>query len=158
MGTAFSLDEGRGGDLCCGMSPSKSHDSGVRFTRPSDVSPPPILVKFLEARAKGDLAASAAACTEDVVLRGPLGEFSGLDIVKDRVFTKPAQPSVKSIMALRHQPQMSSPSEIVFAREFEVQMGPDVKARVGLRQEFTIRHADSADPRISLVRYLKLDS
>jgi ketosteroid isomerase-like protein len=56
------------------------------------VSVPAVLEDFLEARRVGDVEAAAACCTEGIIMRGPLGQFKGIDSVSEKAFTKPSQP------------------------------------------------------------------
>jgi hypothetical protein len=65
-------------------------------------------------------------------MRGPMGEFAGIESVSTKAFSKPSQPLGKMLMLLQYQPHLSSPAEAVFAREFEAQIG---YAQVPLRQE-----------------------
>ena len=120
-------------DLCCGVTPNGRHDKGdPTFMREKTSAIPTILDQFLEARRLGNVDAAASCCTEDVTMRGPMGEFAGLDIVKAKAFSKPSQPLGKTLMLLQYQPTLSNSVEAVFAREFEAQIG---YAQVPLRQE-----------------------
>ena len=67
---------------------------------------PPVLQCFLKARDEGDADLSASCCSQDIRMRGPMGEFSGLEAVKERAFGKKSQPVSRELMPLSCQPQM----------------------------------------------------
>ena len=97
---------------------------------------PKVLEDFLSARQVGNVEGAAACCTEDMTMKGPMGEFSGLEIVMTKAFSKPSQPLGKTLMLLQYQPSLSTATEAVYAREFEAQIG---YAQVPLRQEVRAR-------------------
>ena len=110
---------------CC--APSSHKVEQPNFTRggagaPLPVPVPPILEAFLEARRLGDVQSACDCCSDDITLRGPMGEFVGIEAVKTKAFNKASQPPVKTLMPLLFQPHLSSPNESVFAREFEAQV------------------------------------
>jgi len=116
---------------------------------------PKVLEDFLEARRVGNVEDAAMCCTEDMTMRGPMGEFNGIDNVKAKAFTKPSQPLGKTLMLLQYQPELSTATEAVYAREFEAQIG---YAQVPLRQEFSVRYAGTDEAKVSLVVFSKLAS
>ena len=132
-----------GRDVCCGVgSTAKSATTDPAFLKKS-AAVPKVLEDFLEARRVGNVDAAAACCTDDMTMRGPMGEFSGLDIVRSKAFSKPSQPLGKTLMLLQYVPHLSKPNEAVYAREFEAQIG---YAQVPLRQEVRTRARSCAGP------------
>ena len=130
MGNNGSALVGR--DVCCGVAAqSKSVTTDPGFLKKS-ATVPKVLEDFLEARRVGDVDAAAVCCTEDMTMRGPMGEFAGLEIVKTKAFSKPSQPLGKMLMLLQYQASLSTATDAVYAREFEAQIG---YAQVPLRQE-----------------------
>ena len=114
---------------------------------------PPVLHEFLEARRVGDAAGAAACCSQDMVMRGPMGEFRGLTEVRDRAFSKPSQQLGKILLTLSYQPDLSTLTTAVYAREFEAQIGPE---QVPLRQEFSVASPGTADAKVSMVEFSKI--
>ena len=138
---------------CCGITPQKPV-TNPNFARRGPIPVPPILEAFLEARRLGNVQAAVDCCSADITMRGPMGEFAGIDVVKTKAFSKPSQPLGKMLMQLQYQPHLSSVHEAVFAREFEAQIG---YAQVPLRQEFTVRNPEKANARVCLVVFSKLN-
>ena len=102
MGQAESLV---GRDVCCGVAgnaQSKTNDPS--FLRGKSAAVPKVLSDFLEARRVGNVDGATICCTADMTMRGPMGEFTGLDVVKAKAFSKPSQPLGKTLMLLQHQP------------------------------------------------------
>ena len=136
MGNTESTLDPRG---CCGIQP-KNPVKGGGFNAESaavngnvtNLAVPKVLEDFLEARRSGDISGAVKCCTQDMTMRGPMGEFAGIESVSTKAFSKPSQPLGKMLMLLQYQPHLSSPAEAVFAREFEAQIG---YAQVPLRQE-----------------------
>lgn len=175
-----------GRDVCCGVgSQAKTATTDPAFLRKT-ASVPKVLEDFLEARRVGNVDDAAACCTEDMTMRGPMGEFAGLEIVRAKAFSKPSQPLGKTLMLLQYQPNLSKGNEALYAREFEAQIG---YAQVPLRQEvrardtrraarstpqdsphpnmlsrpasvgraqFTVRNPNAADAKVCLVAFSKL--
>ena len=143
MGAAESGLTGR--DLCCGIQPQgRSATQNPGFLR-NAAAVPKVLEDFLEARRVGNVDAAAVCCTEDMTMRGPMGEFAGLEVVRTKAFSKPSQPLGKTLMLLQYIPNLSTANEAVYAREFEAQIG---YAQVPLRQE--VREAPPRNPAFSL--------
>ena len=171
--------------LCC-ASPRGGGTNDPAFLHKS-AAVPPVLERFLEARRVGNVEEAALCCTEDMTMRGPMGEFAGIDVVRAKAFSKPSQPLGKMLMLLQYQPHLSTSTEAVYAREFEAQIG---YAQVPLRQEvraatsisaptaqprlffsfllttcvcvrpcvqFTVRYPGSEDARVCLVKFSKLN-
>ena len=53
---------------------------------------PQVLLDYLAARVDGDVNGAVACCSENIILRGPMGQFVGIDAVKAKAFNKPSQP------------------------------------------------------------------
>ena len=185
MGNTESTLDPRG---CCGIQP-KNPVKGGGFNAESaavngnvaNLAVPKVLEDFLEARRSGDISGAVKCCTQDMTMRGPMGEFAGIESVSTKAFSKPSQPLGKMLMLLQYQPHLSSPAEAVFAREFEAQIG---YAQVPLRQEvrrhtfsvlrsetfaltlsvlccvlrtqFTVRFPNTPEARVCLVVFSKL--
>ena len=131
MGNSESSGVG-GLDMCCGNRPGgPSATTDPAFLRTA-AAVPKVLEQFLEARRVGNIEGASACCTDDMTMRGPMGEFSGLVVVRTKAFGKPSQPLGRTLMLLQYQPQLSSAAEAVYAREFEAMIG---YAQVPLRQE-----------------------
>ena len=125
--------------MCTPRIPKEALPSFTQMRASTDEEPsavPPVLLKFLDARQAGDPDLAAAVCTDDVMMSGPLGVFTGIEQVKYHAFSVPAQPPAQVLLALQKQPQLSSPTEAVYAREYEVAVGEE---SVVLRQEFVLR-------------------
>lgn len=117
--------------------------------------PPPALLAFLKARSEGHAQAAADLCSPDVIMRGPMGEFRGIEAVRVRAFQKKSQTIKRELTPLQYIPEKSAPGEAVYAREFEAQIAD---RSVSLRQEFTVVNPESHAARICLVVFEKLDS
>ena len=132
-----------GRDACCGVvGKGKSTTTDPGFMQKA-ATVPKVLEDFLEARRVGNVEEAAECCTEDMTMRGPMGEFAGLEIVKAKAFSKPSQPLGKMLMLLQYQPHVSTATEAVYAREFEAQIG---YAQVPLRQEVRVHARPIALP------------
>ena len=114
---------------------------------------PQVLQHFLQARAMGDAQTSANCCADNITMRGPTGEFSGLAAVKERAFGRRSEPITRELTPLQHEPHLSTPQRAVYAREFEATIGG---RPVPLRQEFTVADPTSPVARITLVVFSKL--
>ena len=135
MGNSESSGVG-GLDMCCGNRPGGlSTTKDPAFLRTA-AAVPKVLELFLEARRVGNVEGASVCCTEDMTMRGPMGEFAGLSVVRQKAFGKPSQPLGRTLMLLQYQPQLSSTLEAVYAREFEAMIG---YAQVPLRQEVSQR-------------------
>lgn len=143
------------GFFCCGLNNKPKHDiyTNPSFARPAVITPPSILETFLEARASGDVQSACDCCSDDITMRGPMGEFVGVEAVKTKAFGKPSQQAARILMPLQYQPHLSSETEALFAREFEAQIGYTL---VPLRQEFTVRNPDKPFARVCLVTFSKM--
>lgn len=139
MGNATSAE-----GVCCGVRPAnKTVTTDPAFLAPHTGNVPKVLDRFLEARRIGDVDGAAACCTDDMTMKGPMGEFAGLEIVRTKAFSKQSQPMGKILMLLQYQPQLSTPTEAVYAREYEAQIG---YAQVPLRQEVCAARARHSSP------------
>ena len=114
---------------------------------------PQVLQHFLQARAMGDAQTSANCCADNITMRGPMGEFSGLAAVKERAFGRRSEPITRELLPLQYEPHLSTPLRAVYAREFEATIGG---RPVPLRQEFTVADPTSPVARITLVSFSKL--
>lgn len=114
---------------------------------------PTVLEDFLNARQQGNAAGAASFCSDDVVMKGPMGKFEGIDAVKEKAFTLAAHPPKKMFMLLQYQPQHSTPEAAAYAREFEVSIGTET---VPLRQEFVVRSPGSATAKVCSIEFQRL--
>ena len=114
---------------------------------------PRVLTAYIDARADGNADMAANCCSDGVIMRGPMGEFSGLESVKERAFSRKSQPISRELTKLEYQPQLSTPGAAVYAREFEATIG---EKQVPLRQEFTVENPESYHAKVSLVVFSKL--
>lgn len=114
---------------------------------------PQVLLDFLEAREIGNVEDAVACCTTAIMMKGPMGSFTGIQTVKSRAFAKPSQPLGKILMTLQYQPMLSSPEVAMYAREFEAHIG---YSTVPLRQEFGVVNSGTSDAKVCLVVFKKL--
>ena len=136
---------------CCTAARPRNAD-GDRFGMGGGFSDrervPEVLEQFLAVRQKGDAEAAASFCTDDVVMKGPMGKFEGLRAVKEKAFSLAAHPPKRVFMLMQYQPHKSTPVNAVYAREFEVNIGNDT---VPLRQEFIVRGG-----KVALIEFSRL--
>lgn len=84
---------------CCGLAKSEDERDvpilrrhGMATSGYVDYNVPPVLSEFLAARQEGDVERAVACCTDDMIMRGPMGQFVGIEAVKAKAFNKPSQP------------------------------------------------------------------
>jgi len=151
MGASQTLDG------CCGVTKTKNNEepdvSTFRDAISTEYEVPQVLLDYLAAREEGDLNGAVACCSENVILRGPMGQFVGIDAVKAKAFNKPSQPLGRILNKLSYLPELSDSKEAVFAREFEAQIG---YSNVPLRQEFHVVDHGTPRAKVSLVVFSKL--
>ena len=82
-----------------------------------------------------------------------MGEFRGLEMVREKAFSKPSQPLGRVLMNVTYQPELSTLTAAVYAREFEAQIGEE---QVPLRQEFTVVHAGTKDAKVAMVEFVRM--
>ena len=140
---------------CCASPRSKKRDM-TDFLKSGDGSVrivPPVLDTFLDARRRWSADEAAACCTEDVSMKGPMGEFAGLAKVKEKALGLPSLPPDNMLMLLQYIPEQSTPGKAVYAREYKVSLGQQL---VPLRQEFTVVGAGTSDAKICVIIFKRL--